>query len=865
MRSVPINLRKVGIRPGEGKLAILLFFYFFLIAAPHTIIQALRYTGVLSAWKAEGLPYAYFLSAIVTGFVLYLHLKIQARTSKQALITSSLVFFIVTGLILQLLLPNSGSGKTLALVIWVWASVLSVVLMTHFWLTINDVYNPREVKRLIGFCGSGGPLGGVLGGLTASLLTKLDLSYLLLPAACVLLILCIFVVRAIFSYRQKQVPTAKLTLPKPASQKAQGLRFRDSFNAVKTNDYLLLMSGIIVVTVIISTFVDFQFNSVVNSYFIQEHTQLLQHLIDRDTQAFFGLFFAGLTAFAFFLQLILTSNLLTKYDPRYLLMLAPIIIFLCSWGIWFAPGLLTAILIKGNERSFAFSINRSVREMLYLPIPSDLKNKTKPFIDIFISRAAKALSAVMLFALFMLIFKTPPGVSHIFDFQMAQGLSWFVMAFIVVWVILNLKIRKRLAPMYEKTIKPEVPRPDVDVAEKVDIELMKQVFDTIESQKQSPVLYALNLMDLVDRNELTPELKQIISPTLDEVEVSATAGLFDAEGVSLLLETEDDLSREDTMTSIRRTMLSDTYQQIMSIHAENIIAGSDEAEVDKMEIAKFIGFMPPDSPLVVKLEQLMGDGSPHVVRYAMESAAKLRKDEFIPAIVQKLGSSRIRDDAMSALQVYGDAALATLEVYLGDTGKELNTRRAVVNVMALIGSQKMSDALVGELERDADEELEPDIIDALDRIRSQNPTIRFPQAAVKRKTFLVLRKYCQAYLELHELDALGGEDSRGSRDRDQVQKKSKALLHDIFRLLSLCHPQEKIRRAYQNLQSGDKDSQANAIELLDLSLQRDFKAIILPLVENVSPAEHAQICRKFLLRSFSFRAPTTPSSGNIKS
>ena len=216
-RSVPINLinlRKVGIRPGEGKLAFLLFLYFFLITAPHTIIQALRYTSILSAWKAEGLPYAYFLSAIVTGFVLYLHLKIQAKVSKQELITFSLAFFIVTGLVLQLMLPG---GKAVALVVWVWASVLSVVLMTHFWLTISDVYNPREAKRLIGFCGSGGPLGGVLGGLTATFLTKQGLSFLLLPAACVLLVLCVVVVRMIFTFRQKQAPSAKIALPKPQS------------------------------------------------------------------------------------------------------------------------------------------------------------------------------------------------------------------------------------------------------------------------------------------------------------------------------------------------------------------------------------------------------------------------------------------------------------------------------------------------------------------------------------------------------------------------------------------------------------------------------------------------------------------------
>jgi AAA family ATP:ADP antiporter len=810
------------------------------------MIQALRYTSVLSAWKAQGLPYAYFLSAVVTGFVLYFHMKIQAKISKQALINSSLVFFIITGLLLQFLLMDY-AGKTLALVVWVWAAVLSVVLMTHFWLTISDVYNPREAKRLIGFCGSGGPLGGVLGGLLANFLTKSDLPDLLLPTACFFLVLCVVVVKAIFSLRQQQAPAAKLALPKPEAQKKKGLSFRGSFDIVRKNDYLLLMSGIMVVTVIISTFVDFQFTSVVNSHFILKHTQF-QHLIDRDTQAFFGLFFAGLTTFAFFIQLIFTSKLLARYGTRNLLMLAPAIIFLCSWGIWFAPGLLTAILIKGNERSFAFSINRSVREMLYLPIPSDLKHKTKPFIDIFVSRSAKALSAAMLFILFMLIFRTPPGESHIVDFEMAQWLSWLIMGFIGIWVFLNLRIRKRLAPMYEKTIKPEVPRADIDVAEKVDIELMKQIFDTIESQKQSPVLYALNLMDLVDRNELTPELKQIISPTLDEVEVSAAAGLFDAEGVSLLLEKEEDLSREDTMTSIKKTMLSDTYQQVMHIHAERILAGSGEAEVDKMELAKFIGFMPPDSPLVAKLEQLMKDGTPHVVRYAMESAAKLKKEEFIPAIVQKLRSSLIRDDAVSALKVYGDTALTALETGLMDVDLDMSTRRAVINAMAQIGSQKMSDVLVRELIRYEDEEIEHDIIDALERIRSQDPGIRFPQAAVKKETFLFLKKYCRTYLNLHGLREAEREKGSESGERKALETKLKALIRDVFRLLSLCHPQEKIRRAYQNLRSEDKESQANAIELLDLYLDRDFKAIILPLVENVTPVEHAQICRRFLAR-----------------
>ena len=164
----------------------------------------------------------------------------------------------------------------------------------------------------------------------------------------------------------------------------------------------------------------------------------------------------------------------------------------------------------------------------------------------------------------------------------------------------------------------------------------------------------------------------------------------------------------------------------------------------------------------------------------------------------------------------------------------------------MIASQMMSDALVRELERDADEELEPDIIDALDRIRSQHREIQFPRELIKKKTMLVIRKYCQTYLELQGLGAK--DDESDSEHRDKKQKELEAILKDIFRLLSLCYPQEKIKRAYQNLHSEDKDSKANAIELLDLSIDRDFKSIILPLVEDISTEERMQKCWKFLSR-----------------
>ena len=68
----------------------------------------------------------------------------------------------------------------LALIYWMWANLFVVALTTQFWFLVNDVFNPREAKRLIGFFGSGGILGGVAGNLLTGFLAKPETSHRLL-------------------------------------------------------------------------------------------------------------------------------------------------------------------------------------------------------------------------------------------------------------------------------------------------------------------------------------------------------------------------------------------------------------------------------------------------------------------------------------------------------------------------------------------------------------------------------------------------------------------------------------------------------------------------------------------------------------
>ncbi|MBP1767427.1 MAG: hypothetical protein H6P98_1542, partial [Candidatus Aminicenantes bacterium] len=80
----------------------------------------------------------------------------------------------------------------------------------------------------------------------------------------------------------------------------------------------------------------------------------------------------------------------------------------------------------------------------------------------------------------------------------------------------------------------------------------------------------------------------------------------------------------------------------------------------------------------------------------------------------------------------------------------------------------------------------------------------------------------------------------------RMERDLETLFSDIFKLLGLYYPREEIRKAYQNIKTGTPNSIAYAIELLDNTLKRDIRDVIIPLVEDSSPAERQRALQKIL-------------------
>jgi AAA family ATP:ADP antiporter len=498
--------------------------------------------------------------------------------------------------------------------------------------------------------------------------------------------------------------------------------------------------------------------------------------------------------------------------------------------------LIPAILIKAGDKSLAYSLNQSVRELLYIPISPEQKYKSKIFIDMFLNRFAKGLGAVILIVL--LFFVRKGGGSGGAEGAI-QYISGVVLALIVVWVFLNVRIGGEYGNIVKSKIEKLHERGDRLVDQMLDVDYTKRVFDTLESKNKSSVLYAMNLFDLIRQDKLTPEVKKLISYKADEVRAASLGGLFEQSETGLGPQVEDDLSEEVLKKEVLEIMNLDVYHEVMKDHFDKVAGGKSlNSLTDRMEMAKAIGFMEPNAPLTEKLESLLEDESPEVCRYAVQSAASLKRRQDVPVLVNMLKRAVLHEDAAAALRQFGPRIVGMLADYLADKSEDLGLRKSVAAVLAGINTQDTVDFLSWELA--GAEEIADEIIDALDRIRSSDSGIRFSRERIMPRIFQEIQSYCLRLIEPDDDRDGEGESSA------QTEKRLADSLWNVFKLLGLIYSREDMIKAYQNLETGTKDSVAYALELLDNVLEKEIRDIIFPLVEDLSSEEKMKRCRHVL-------------------
>jgi AAA family ATP:ADP antiporter len=814
--------RRLDIRPGEERSVIGLFAYFFIVMVAGYIILPLKINNFLRHLDLGILPIVLFGTAVGMSFVAAANSRFIQKLRPRPYIQASLVFFIGGLALFWLLAGLAPKSKVVPIVFWFWAEMFLAVSVIQFWILVNDVFSPRRVKRFIGLFVVAGLLGGIAGSIFVIGLSGEK-------ASRALYLLCIGVLSgALLLIRA--LPSAKIEESESAPAARTKVGYAESFRTIIRSRYLLFLSGMMLAGYGASQVISFQFQTI-----------LKIGVPEVQRQQFLGVFGIVLLLASMSFHILVTGRLLKRFGLRTALFVSPALLALGAAAGWLVPAggiLVWTTIMRGADKSLTHSLSQSTREILYIPVPFETRAKAKVVIDLFINKFADAFAALLNFvaiAVFGLSVSSPADM---------RALSGITLAFILAWAILN----RNLIREYVATIRRNltVSRPDADqlVLGRIDVAATKLVFDTLESRNRSSVLYAMNLLDLVGKDKLSPELKAIISAKSSEVQAGAFDALLDIPGETLVPDWEDVLDDADLGAEIREVLSLDVYQTVMREHVRTVASAETRSETDavaQMEVAKALGMMSGDAPLVGALRDLLKKGSPEVVRYALDSAGRQAKRGFIPLILPHLGRPATAEAAASALVAAGDRFAGMLDDALRDGGEDLQVRKAIPAVLGRMATPRAASVLAAGLGR-GDAAVLDETIEALFRIRTARPEMPFDETVIRPVIVDLVHKACTLII------AVEGADR--AAERAPLAEDLGALLSrtvkQIFELLSLVFPYEDIVRAYQNYHEGRKKSVDFALELLETILPKDMKDLLLPWLEEHPPEEQARIARRIL-------------------
>jgi HEAT repeat protein len=326
------------------------------------------------------------------------------------------------------------------------------------------------------------------------------------------------------------------------------------------------------------------------------------------------------------------------------------------------------------------------------------------------------------------------------------------------------------------------------------------------------VASAIGAICALEKEKALPLVKPFLKDPRPAIRAAAVVGLVRNCGINGILEAADELKRQLNAPSTVERELAASVLGALSVPT-----------------------------FYDALLRFLDDPSPNVRRAAMNAAGRLKSPELIAPLVRLLGRRDSARDAAKALVAFGSGVESTLGRALHDESFTLDVRRAIPAVLGRIGTKEAADVLQSTLS-------------------TQDPPMRAAAARglarlMRRRTDIVVRREeimkavgfeishaehlgdIQVALALPTVDRtaplqLGrGRGSGALLALALVEERDRSVQRAIV-LLELLHPNAGLDLVADNLRSDSPARRANAVEVLDNTVQEDLKKRLLQLVED---------------------------------
>jgi AAA family ATP:ADP antiporter len=824
------------IRREERTTAFLMFCYSFLAMAGYNMVKPATRSQFINSLGADNLPYVQLAAGLIMGFV------IQGYTAAMRLLPRRWVFaatqvVMVTLLVMFWFLFRTGQSWV-SVAFYLWGILAGSLLISQFWSLANDIYNARQAKRLFGFIGGGSSLGGMVGAGVAGYAKSIGTNNLLLLAAGALS----FCFAVVWGIAAREKPGARDASP----DDKKSMSPREAIRLLVASKHFRVIALVISFAAIGAGIIEQQLNMSVEEL-----------IPGRDARtAFLGnvIFYSSLAGF--FIQMTVTTRLHRLLGIGFALLLLPTSLGGTALLILAIPALWTTTTARVLDTSLRYTVDKTTREILFMPLPTAMKYKAKPFADVAVDRFAKGVGAAL--ALIIAI-----KVLH---------LTWWNLSYLSVvvtglWIVMAFRARAEYLRSFRRSLNAR----EIDPAElrlnAADLSTIETLVQELARPDADRVVYAIDVLESLDKRHLvTPLLLYHDSPAVRRRALGALGGarreiaqqwvpqikrlLSDADaGVRVAALGALGAISHDEIAGLARPMLADPDPRIRVAAAVALASCPQGADVDlaeatllelaeagdstaRRDVAAAIRQI-PHARFRRMLIPLLHDPSPEVANEAMESVRTAGTADFmfVPALVTLLRNRQLKGQARRVLVGYGEPAVDILAHFLRDRDEDVWVRRHIPETLALVPTQRTVDVLLQALD-EPDRFLRFKAIAALEHVHRERPDLAIPRAPIEALAIRQARGYFDRLSLYYNLVVRSGMPADSLLAHALAEKQERAK-DRIYRLLSLVYPWKDVAAARWTLQHGDARGRAGASEYLDNLLGGQLRKHVMPVVEDL--------------------------------
>jgi HEAT repeat protein/ATP/ADP translocase len=837
-------LTKIGIRPSDKQLTLLLFSNMFFSGLSVGMIRVCAYTLFLAHFGSEQLALIAILLAIAGTFVTLGINWLTRHFSVRGYIFSLLITVLIGLLGFRLSLANS-SSSTLIFFLPLWFEIAYMLYSLQFTTLLTRLFDVRQAKRLAGLTRSGEFLAEILGGFSVVLLlTLIKVEDLLIVAFFSTICVFLCVQRTVSAFRSK----LHVTTEEVAAAEGKGSNLLTLFR----QPYVRLISACYAIYI----FAYFTLDVVFYDYSVRQFPN------PTELAGFLGQFFA-VTGFLTLISLAFVfAPFLRRFGIIAGVMAFPVFITLGSVAVGFLDLggvpiiIIFVVLVLTNGLRFVLqsSIWRPSIAILFQVMPDRQRYHSNTLIEGIIDPLSGGIAGLILYLL-----------TTYLDWE-SRSLLFLLSALLLIWILISYLIRRMYLSNLTVTLKKRK-LGELTISE-LDRTSLKIIEQRLNSEHPAEVLYCLDLLENMGHqqypelvaNSLTHSSTAVRMNALQRIERLKLGEL--SHNVSDLLSSEIDVEvlgqgfvtygslRADDVPEKLKPYLKITTPHlhrgalvgllrfnIGSVEAiQHLLSLVHASDSEQRRFAATVLGEAGEKAFTGLVCELLDDDDMQTVKESIFAASNIHDEKLIAPLVSKLSEPALQQLTARVLQGKGEIALGHLENMLNQENIDSRLKILLIGIISEIGGDQATNILTSLVHSDSPE-IKHKVFLGLANLQYQaTDDLKYVYANLLEEEVSVISWILASLEDLHQED--GYQSLFNALANELDQRRDNMLL-----LVSFLFPSVVMLDSRANIDSKVAELRIFALEVLDNVLNSEVKQIVLPILEDITVKERLELLK----------------------